>query len=194
MKFFLIRHGETTGDVEDRYGGDYDDLLTLKGKRQSKELATKLRVKDIELIFHSPKSRAMQTAKILSGELHAQMKSVLDIRERNYYAQLSGMTKSEAQEKYPELVAELKREKIRPNIPDAEDYDSFKKRVLHAIDHIAENTDSTVAIVCHGGPISCFLREVIGKESKKIEDCAFLEVQYREGIYSLKTVDGVEFE
>jgi hypothetical protein len=28
MKIYLIRHGETTGDVEGRYGGDFDDSLS----------------------------------------------------------------------------------------------------------------------------------------------------------------------
>ena len=64
MKIFLIRHGETTGDIEDRYGGDYDDHLSEKGKQQSKELAEKLKNKGIELIFHSPRIRATETATI----------------------------------------------------------------------------------------------------------------------------------
>lgn len=34
MKIYLVRHGETTGDVEDRYGGWYDDHLTDRGKEQ----------------------------------------------------------------------------------------------------------------------------------------------------------------
>ena len=34
MKIYLIRHGETTGDIEDRYGGDYDDHLSKNGKQQ----------------------------------------------------------------------------------------------------------------------------------------------------------------
>ena len=41
MKIYLIRHGETTGDVEDRYGGDYDDCLSKTGEKQVKELAKK---------------------------------------------------------------------------------------------------------------------------------------------------------
>ena len=31
MKIYLIRHGETTSDIEDRFGGDYDDHLTSHG-------------------------------------------------------------------------------------------------------------------------------------------------------------------
>ena len=51
MKIFLIRHGETTSDVEDRYGGDYDDHLTEKGEQQSEELAEILKDKNIQVIF-----------------------------------------------------------------------------------------------------------------------------------------------
>lgn len=35
MKIYLIRHGESTSDVENRYGGTYNDHLTQKGKAQS---------------------------------------------------------------------------------------------------------------------------------------------------------------
>ena len=35
MLIYLARHGETTGDVEDRYGGDYDDHLTEKGTERN---------------------------------------------------------------------------------------------------------------------------------------------------------------
>jgi len=42
MKIYLIRHGETTGDVEDRYGGSYDDHLTDKGRGQLEKTAKEL--------------------------------------------------------------------------------------------------------------------------------------------------------
>ena len=44
VKIYLIRHGETTGDVEDRYGGAYDDHLSEKEKAQARELAGKARL------------------------------------------------------------------------------------------------------------------------------------------------------
>lgn len=42
MKIYLIRHGQTTGDVEDRYGGAYDDELTDKGKNEAPQISYKL--------------------------------------------------------------------------------------------------------------------------------------------------------
>jgi len=66
MKIYLIRHGETTGDIEERFGGDYDDHLTQKGKAQAQNLAEQLQNKGIEKIFVSPKIRARETAEEVS--------------------------------------------------------------------------------------------------------------------------------
>jgi len=49
MRIYLIRHGQTTGDLGDRYGGDYEDHLTEEGKKQSQKLANKLKNKNIEI-------------------------------------------------------------------------------------------------------------------------------------------------
>jgi broad specificity phosphatase PhoE len=62
MKIFFIRHGETTGDVENLYGGIYDDHLSPKGRDQAQRLAIVLKDKGIERIFSSPLIRAKETA------------------------------------------------------------------------------------------------------------------------------------
>ena len=69
MKIFLCRHGQTTGDLEHRWGGDYDDELTELGEYQARQLGKFLKDKKIEVVFHSPKKRAGKTAQILREEL-----------------------------------------------------------------------------------------------------------------------------
>ena len=85
MKIYLVRHGETTADVEDRYGGDYDDHLTEKGTKQAKDLAKVLSGKGIELIYHSPKIRAVETAQIVAAELKVPLFVMENFRERNNF-------------------------------------------------------------------------------------------------------------
>ena len=109
MKIYLIRHGETTGDVENRYGGNYDDHLTEKGINQSKKLANKLKNKGIQIIYHSPRIRATETSKIVNKILKVKLKVINDIRERNNYGIITGLTKKEAKQKYPEEVEKLKK-------------------------------------------------------------------------------------
>lgn len=38
MNIYLIRHGQTTGDIENRYGGSYDDELSSEGEIQAHKL------------------------------------------------------------------------------------------------------------------------------------------------------------
>ena len=108
MRIYLIRHGQTTGDVEERYGGDYDDRLTDEGRAQARQLAEKLNGSGIEVIFCSPKLRAQETARIAAEIIGSKIEIIDNIRERNMYGILTGMVKREAKEKHPEHVAALK--------------------------------------------------------------------------------------
>jgi broad specificity phosphatase PhoE len=188
MKIYLIRHGQTTGDIEDRFGGDYDDHLTEEGKSQSNILANKLVDKGIEKIFASPRFRAQETAKILSDTLGVELQTVEDIRERNAYGILTGMIKSEAKEKYPKEFEEVK--SYKNTTTGAEEYAHFKQRVIAALNEISSGDQKVVAIVSHGGPISCFFREVLGQEIFGLRDCGFAELE-KNGEYKLLNVDGL---
>ena len=195
MLIYLIRHGETTGDVEDRYGGDYDDHLTDKGRGQAEKLARKLKDKDVEIIFASSLIRAQETASILQKKLKVEIKTVKEIRERNLYGILTGMVKSEAKEKYPNLVERLKN--TQDTIEGAESWESFVKRIMDSLLEIANMKYQTVAIVTHGGPIRRVFGEFleIRKEITeiKIADCAYAVLEYKDGKFNLKEKVGIEF-
>ena len=197
MKIYLIRHGETTGDVEDRYGGDYDDHLTEKGREQAEKLANKLKDRGIEIFFHSPRFRATETAKILHSKLNIKTRSVNDMRERNGYGILTGMTKAEAKQKFPAEVEKLESDPIyHDDVKDVEQYNDFKERVANAFKEIIENKNyKTIAIISHGGPIKCIVREILKLgELKKHDDCSIIKVEKEKNNLKLKNIDGVELE
>jgi broad specificity phosphatase PhoE len=190
MIIYLIRHGETTGDIEDRYGGNYDDHLTNNGIKQAKELAENLKDKGIQIIFSSPKIRAKETAQIVSKTLNIKLEIANDLRERNNYGILTGMIKSEAKEKYPEEVEKLEKNELRHNVANSEDYESFKKRIVNAFEGIInDNKYETVAIVSHGGPIRCIVREILKLgEIKHLKDCEILEIKKEGNKINLKNM------
>jgi broad specificity phosphatase PhoE len=192
MKIYLIRHGQTTGDLEDRYGGDYDDHLTEHGKEQSRELAQKLKHSGIEIIFCSPKIRAQETAIIIAKEIDCQVEVVDDVRERNMYGILTGMVKSEAKEKYPEYVEALKQH--RHSVPESEDYDHFGERIRNALDAIAKSDHQTIGILSHGGPISFIFREILKLGEVKVSDCGFVELEKSGKEFSVIKMDGIELK
>ncbi len=196
MRIYLIRHGETTGDVENRYGGDYDDHLTDKGKEQARVLAKRLEGKGVEIIYHSPRIRAVETAKIVGKKLGVKLQAIDDIRERNNYGILTGMVKSEAKKKYSKEVEKLEKIQLYHKVKGSEDYEPFKKRVVSAFNEIIENDEyDTVAIVSHGGPISCIVRVVLKLgEIKKLGDCGILEIDKKDNKLEWVRLDNVSFE
>lgn len=116
--------------------------------------------------------RARETANLLGEALGIGMKEVSDLRERNNYGILTGLTKAEAKLKFPSEVAELEKG-IWHKVKKSEGYESFRERVIAANEKYA-----TVAIVTHGGPIACLAREVLKiGEFERLGDCAFLEVE-----------------
>jgi broad specificity phosphatase PhoE len=125
MKIFFIRHGETTGDLEDRYGGIHDDSLSEAGKEKAAGLGQKFKEKGIEVIYTSPLARAQETAAIISQITKSPIVIESGLSERNQYGILTGMIKSEAKLKYPQAAEDVK--EYRNTIEGAETYDAFGK-------------------------------------------------------------------
>ncbi len=185
MKIYFIRHGETTGDVENRYGGAYDDHLSEKGFDQARELADTLIDKNIEEIFAGPLIRTQETSDVISKTIGIPVVTIDDLRERNQYGILSGMTKTEAAEKYPDLV-ELLKDKLN-TIEGAESFQDFLDRFVNVFKKIVTESQShTIAIVSHGGPVRVLYRDLLQLgELTFIGDCAVLEIDFIDGVFTL---------
>ncbi len=174
MKIFLIRHGETTGDIEDRYGGSYDDHLTELGQSQLEKTAQSLVGKGIEVIFTSPLIRAQESAAIIAEATHAPVEIRDGLQER-HYGVLTGLTKAEALEKYPDVVEAHKDPRITD--PGGESYEDFQTRILASFKGIAATDYKTVAIVSHGGPIKQILAFLQKSIPEKLRDGEIIEVK-----------------
>lgn len=193
MKMYLIRHGETTGDIEDRFGGDYDDHLTENGLAQSQGLAHQLLDKGIEKIFVSPKFRARETVVEVEKFLQVPVEIVDDLRERNNYGVLTGLTKSEAKEKYPVDFDKISKDKTYHNVAGSESYDEITARVKHVFEGLWKKDHEVFAVVSHGGVISTYVREFLTEgKNTKLGDCAILEVIKNGDSFSLTCLSKAE--
>lgn len=194
MRIFFIRHGETTGDIENRYGGNYDDHLSDKGQEQSKTLAGVLKGKGIEIIFSSSLIRAQETSQAVSYETGCKVVVEPNLKERNQYGILTGMKKEEAKEKYPRQ-AELLKDRLN-TIEGAESYEDFSKRITLAFEKIIGNKKyKSIAMVSHGGPVRVLFRDILKwGELKEIGDCCFVELDNTNGNWSLCDSRGIVFD
>lgn len=177
MKLFLIRHGQTTGDLEDRYGGTYDDHLTDLGREQLQATAEQIQEKGIEAIYHSPLIRAFESAQIIAQRSNCPMISVDGLKERDYGV-LGGLTKTEAAEKYPEAVTAHK-DPMNTD-PEGEAWAEFESRVVTAFQEVTtlatEASQETIAILAHGGSLKRILAHLDEPLPDSIADGGIIEI------------------
>ncbi|MEW9701865.1 histidine phosphatase family protein [Paenibacillus sp. SI8] len=84
MNLFIVRHGQTEWNYENRVCGITEVPLTNRGIEQAKELSKIIIGKKIDIIISSPLSRAIKTAEIISNVIGKDL--IIDNRliEQNY--------------------------------------------------------------------------------------------------------------
>jgi broad specificity phosphatase PhoE len=193
MRIYIVRHGESTGDIDDMYGGDYDDHLSEKGKSQAKDLAKRLSSSGLEIIYHSPLLRAKETAEIVAIELELPMKEVLDIKERDNYGILTGLSKTQGMDRYPIEAKKLLKSKTFHTVKRSEPYEVFNNRIQSAFNTIFKNSEyKVIGLFTHGGPLSLFVREVLKIGEVSYEDCAYIEIEKKNGTFTVLSKSGIK--
>lgn len=172
---YCIRHGHTTGDTEGRYGGDYDDALSASGEEQIMELAAELASCGIETLYASPLLRARQTAQAIADRQGIEIHIRPALKERNRYGVLTGLTKTEAKQAFPELAA-LVSERMN-TLPGTESDADASSRMIEAFNEVATQDGTCLAIVWHGGGMRALLRDYLGLgEVTEAGDCCWAQL------------------
>jgi broad specificity phosphatase PhoE len=179
----LARHTESTGDVNNLFGGWYDDNATKEGLELARHVAeAKLLAlgSSINHVFTSPLKRAYQTALVYANILGVSPTVKEGLKECNRYGVMTGRPRAEGTQRYPAEVAALETD-YRAILPEGEPYEVFKERVLKEF-RLLETAypKGDFMIVTHGGPLRCILREAVGlPELASLADCAFVEITAR---------------
>jgi len=158
VKLFLIRHGQTSWNVEGRYQGICDIGLNSTGIKQA-ELASKYlsRVK-FSKIYSSPLKRTMKTANIINGRAEVKIEAYEDLKEVDF-GKWEGLKFNQIDKDYHGDYQQWLTDPYNNRPTGGENFKELTLRTTSVIDSIvAENTDdSSVAIVTHGGVILSLL-------------------------------------
>lgn len=126
-ELFLLRHGETEYNVENRIGGD--SSLTERGHAQAAALAVFFKDRAIPYIFTSKRKRSLETAKpIIETHPEATHISLPEFDEINAGV-CEGMTYEEIRNNMPEEFAARAEDKYNYIYPGGEGYITLHKRV-----------------------------------------------------------------
>ena len=79
----LIRHGQSRGNAERRFGGHTATPLSARGRNQAEATARTLKSESLTAIYSSDLARAMETAKPLANMTGLTVQSTNAFRERD---------------------------------------------------------------------------------------------------------------
>ena len=150
-KLYLVRHGETIWNRQQRMQGCSNDIeLSDSGRVQAEALAERLKDINIDRIFSSSLSRANQTAKMIAKQHNIEVEICSEFKEINF-GKWEGMYLTEIMEQYPEL---LKVWKVTPHlavVPEAETIAELQKKSMTKLRQLLEdNKDKDIMVVSHG--------------------------------------------
>jgi broad specificity phosphatase PhoE len=156
----LARHGESDWNAAHRWQGHADRPLTEKGRAQASALAERLAHIDLDEVYSSDLRRAADTARVVAEAQGLGLVQLPELREVDV-GSWSGLTREEAEERFPEGFARW-REGF-PGWADGEGYDEMAQRVIGAVVQIAlAREDGRALVVSHGGPIRALHAAALG--------------------------------
>jgi len=147
MKIFLIRHGESEGNVIHQINDDPRRIvnLTVRGRAQAEEASERLRSVQFTHAYASEFPRAQQTAEILLRQHDLSLNVDARLNERR-----SGMDGRHVDEFNDYVRADYLR--IKP--PRGESFMEQMERMRGFLDELsAHYADATVLAVSHENPI-----------------------------------------
>ncbi len=161
---FLVRHGETQWNAEDRIQGQIQHVkLNEEGIRQSKLLARRLAKEKINLIYSSPQERALQTAEMIAEPHGLAIVTHSGLAERSHGI-LDGLTRNEIRKKHPVVWKVYEQTRELPGGWGAETMEQMGERGFHAFMEIArQGPNKNIAIVAHGAVNKAIIRRLTGK-------------------------------
>jgi 2,3-bisphosphoglycerate-dependent phosphoglycerate mutase len=155
-KLYFIRHGQSVGNSEGRFGGHTPTPLSLLGQSQAELTAQALQKLRFTAIYSSDLRRAVQTAEPLAHLSSLDVETNSAFRERSVGV-LEGLTFNEAEKEFPSDYEALITRDIHHVITNGESYAQLLERTTKALGEILEkNIGGRIAIFAHTGTI-CFM-------------------------------------
>lgn len=205
MRLYLVRHGRTKWNKEQRIQGSIDEPLDEEGRTQANRLGERLQHIDFSMIYSSPMRRAHETALILNRYLQKEVALEPALREATYGA-AEGLTRTEYHQLYAEGIAAAlsleRRERFQYRIvPDGECPADVCRRTIPFLTRLADRwSGQNLLIVCHGEVIRSalvFLFELNEAQAAaesagySIDNTGYAVLEFDGSVFTMKESQGV---
>lgn len=160
-KLYLIRHGETEWNIQNRYQGNTDIPLSFVGKMQAQAIANRMKNFEIDAIYSSDLSRAYDTAQYIAKEKNIDVQIIPQLKEINF-GEWEGFTISELEKIYGDDYKRFFLEPHKYPFPGEGTMEAVQMRIKKALDRITfYNENSKIMIVSHGGILKVLIMSLL---------------------------------
>lgn len=147
-RIVLVRHGQSTYNLDRRFSGWSDPDLTELGRWQASVVAPRLAERTFDSVWSSDLVRAAETARLAWGEPR------IDKRLREiHFGELEGLTWTEM----PEEVRSRVKDFASFRAPGGETITELRERVTEFCDELPYGTH---LLFCHGGVVRVLLADL----------------------------------
>jgi len=159
---YLIRHGECAGNRQGLFRGRYDFPLNEVGCKQAESLARELKDVNLDAIYSSPLSRALETAKAI-----CEGRGIEPIVEQGFnnihLGSWEGRSKKEIAEKFPKEFRLWRTEPEKLRMQGAETLEKVQARAVKALARITEERmGEGFAVLTHRAVIKPLIAGILG--------------------------------
>jgi len=162
-RLYLVRHGTTTLNVENRYRGRRDIPLDAQGYQDAVDAARRLSGAGLTSVYTGPLRRTIATAQIIADEHRVPDLRILHGLNNVDYGAWAGMTAEEAAIYDPEAFNIYQSSPRLAICPQGERLMDAQRRMLEAVQLIgSRHPGESIAAVTHAVMMRLLLMELTG--------------------------------
>ena len=149
-RLYLVRHGTTTMNVENRYRGRRDIPLDAQGYQDAVDAARQLSSVGLTAVYTGPLRRTIATAQIIADEARVPDLRILHGLNNVDYGAWEGLTAEEASMYSPEAFSLYRTDPSQAVCPAGERLTDAQRRIVEAMELIgSRHPGEAVAAVTH---------------------------------------------
>jgi broad specificity phosphatase PhoE len=159
MKLYLVRHGQSEGNITHLYQGP-DESLTELGHQQAEFLANRFGSISLDGILASPYKRAQQTAAYIGKKKNLEITTNALLVEKSWGSVLTGKSRNDPTiQEQVNLLLEKEQSEPEFRLSDEERFIDIRKRAVQFLDAAVslKEKHKALCVVSHGH----FLRVII---------------------------------
>jgi len=159
----MIRHGQVNGYQDFVVYGHTDVDLTEIGMLQMKQMAERLRLTNLKVIYASDLKRASTGAKLIAMYHDVPVRVLPELREMAF-GDWEGLPLAEIRHRFPEALTQRQADLMNFRVPGGgESVGDLGERICQAFDEIREREKGKdIALVVHGAVNRVILCQAMG--------------------------------